>query len=232
MCKKSKIILVIMVFATMLLSTACSQKSESSVITTSTIAQENETEKSTIETTIEKTTASSIEKTTESAAKKTVNEKTITLNNVYITKFGEVNLITYPKFTFNYPDNWKVVEEEVTQEGEIVTLKNNSGTEVKYSHFANLPEDHNFGTSTVSMARVEVSKAKNSQFVPSYVQATDYSNLGDFMVAKLKVTGMLDMQTDKDFTDVDGTVSYAVLPQTTVGTREDVRGAFEGEFTF
>ena len=36
------------------------------------------------------------------------------------------------------------------------------------------------------MLRVEVSKAKDSSFMPGYVQATDRTDLGTFMVAKLE----------------------------------------------
>lgn len=82
------------------------------------------------------------------------------------------------------------------------------------------------------MTRVEVSKVLDSKFTPGYVQARDYSNLGTFMVAKLKVTGQLDMLLDSDFKEIDGAVSYAVLPESWVGTKDDVQGAFEGEFAF
>ena len=44
---------------------------------------------------------------------------------------------------------------------------------------------------------------EDSQFVPSYVQSTDYSSMGEFMVAQLKTTGEMNMQTDSDFTDVE-----------------------------
>lgn len=82
------------------------------------------------------------------------------------------------------------------------------------------------------MRRVDISKASDSQFIPGYVQATDHSELGKFMVAKLKVTGQLNMQTDSDFQNVDGAVAYAVIPESWVGTRDDVRGVYAGEFAF
>lgn len=40
------------------------------------------------------------------------------------------------------------------------------------------------------------------------------------MVAALKVTGELDRQTDAAFTDVEGPVSYAVLPASWTGAKE------------
>lgn len=48
--------------------------------------------------------------------------KTLSLNNTYTTKFGEINAITYPTFAFDYPDNWTISQEEVTQTNETVTL--------------------------------------------------------------------------------------------------------------
>ena len=52
---------------------------------------------------------------------------TLSLNNTYITKFGEINAITYPTFAFDYPDNWTISQEEVTQTSETVTLTNERG---------------------------------------------------------------------------------------------------------
>lgn len=174
------------------------------------------------QTTVEETTESTVEETTK-------EEKQINLTNEYITKFGEVNAITYPKFIFNYPDNWEVVSEDVTQQSEIVTLENGSGANVTFLYNS---ENIESGGSSVNMARVNITKEAPSQFVPGSVQATDYSDLGEFMVAKLKTTGMLNMKTDSEYTNVDGGISYAVLPLSEQGTREDVRKAMSGEFTF
>ena len=52
------------------------------------------------------------------------------------------------------------------------------------------------------------------------------------MVAKLKVTGHLDMKSDTDFENVDGAISYAVLPESSIGIADNVRGPFESEFSF
>lgn len=88
------------------------------------------------------------------------------------------------------------------------------------------------GGSATDMLRVEVSKAKDSSFMPGYVQATDHTDLGTFMVAKLKVTGHLDMKSDTDFESVDGAISYAILPESSIGTTDNTRGPFESEFSF
>lgn len=164
----------------------------------------------------------------------TENDKktdTIELINEYTTNYGDVNLITYPKFTFNYPSNWTVSEEEVTSDREIVTLTNNNGAKVVFSNF-HFGKDFNFNTSNIEMLRVEVSKVDDSQFVPSYVQGTDYSSLGEFMIAELKTTGKFDMMIDTEFKDIETDVSYGVLPYSDQGTREDIRGPFDGIFSF
>ena len=156
----------------------------------------------------------------------------IELSNTYRTKFSTVHAVTYPDFTFDYPDSWTITKEEVTQTGETVTLSNSNGATITFSHIGGVPEGQLGGGSSDTMTRVEVSKAGDSQFIPGYVQAADHSDLGTFMVAKLKATGRLDMQTDSDFQDVDGAVAYAVVPESWTGIRDDVRGAYAGEFAF
>lgn len=161
----------------------------------------------------------------------TIEEKLV-LNNTYQTHFGDVNMITFPKFAFDFPSVWNV-EEEVTPTGETVTISNERGAKVTYSHLVGVPvgEDAT-GGSSVFMMRVEASKIEDSNFVPSYVQATDYSDLGKFVVAKLTVTGELDMKTDSDFRDVNGSVSYAVIPESLLGVDEAVRNPYSVEYGF
>lgn len=155
--------------------------------------------------------------------------KTVSLNHSYTTRFSAVNMITYPSFTFDYPDGWTVTQEEVTPYGESVTLTSENGAQVQYSHIA---QEIMGGFSAVSMARVEVTPIAESSFVPGAVQATDHTSLGKFMVAKLKQTGVLDMQNDTDFTEIDGSECYAVLPESKIGVRDDVRGPYIAEFAF
>ena len=159
-------------------------------------------------------------------------EKTIVLNNTYTTKFSEVNAVTYPSFTFDYPDNWGIVQEDITEFGETVVLANERGVEITYSHIGGIGEDGLRGGSAVLMKSLNVSKVADSDFQPSYVQATDYSNLGEFMVAKLKVTGHLNMKEDVDFTEIDGSVSYAVLPKSREEEFETIRSVYTSEFSF
>lgn len=50
--------------------------------------------------------------------------KPIQLNNTYETKYGDVNAVTYPKFYFDYPNNWQISAEEVSTTNERVVLSN------------------------------------------------------------------------------------------------------------
>lgn len=150
-------------------------------------------------------------------------EEKTELNNTYQTRFGDVNMVTFPVFEFDLPSTWNITE-EVTSEQEIITIYNDRGVTITYSHLSGIPVGTDaIGGSSVFMSRVNVSKVANSSFVPSYVQATDYSTLGNFVVAKLKVTGELDMKNDSEFKDVDGSVSYAVLPESRMGIDDSVR---------
>ena len=159
-------------------------------------------------------------------------EQPILLNNSYTTRYQQVNAVTYPPFAFDYPDNWEVTSEEVTTEYEIVTLSNNEGAEIKFSSYF-YGKDFNFSQGASVFGRVEVTQADSSQFVPSSVQGTDHSGLGEFMVAKLKQTGIMYIQSgDSDYRDVDGEVDYAVLPKSWVGTKTELSGHYEGEFAF
>ncbi len=132
----------------------------------------------------------------------------------YTTRFGEVNAITCPTFIFDYPSNWTITKEDVTPMSEWVTLSNDRGATVD---FINIHHDVS-GGSSILYHEVEASKVADSKFVPGYVQATNYSNLGKFMVAELKIVGTMDAAIDSDFVPVeDGTISYAVLPESYAG---------------
>lgn len=159
------------------------------------------------------------------------NQMHITTQNTYKTKYGQINAITYPAFLFDYSDNWNITREEVTSTSEIVTLENKKGSQIQFLYIS----DKNIGGgSGTTMARIKVSKVADSKFIPSYVQATDHSNLGEFMVAELKTIGILDMRTDTDYRKFDdkNVTSYAVLPKSEEGIRENVNKATSGEFVF
>lgn len=160
-------------------------------------------------------------------------ENTEELDYTYHTKFGDINMITYPQFAFDYLDGWTISQEEVTQNGETVILTNERGVTITFSHIGGVAEGElELGGSTTVMRRVNISKVADSKFMPSYVQGSDYSNLGKFMVAQQKVTGQLYMLLDSDFKDVDGAISYAVLPESRQGIDDDVRHPNIVQFAF
>ncbi len=154
----------------------------------------------------------------------------VELNNTYTTRFEEVNAVTYPPFVFDYPNGWTVSKENVTPEAELVTLTNDRGARITYSYIG---IKNPGGNSAVLMEQIDVSKVADANFVPGSVQATDYSDLGKFMVAKLKVIGSLDMTADSEYSEVDGGVSYAVLPETYIGVHSGIRDlSFLIDFSF
>ena len=164
--------------------------------------------------------------------KKKKVSKPIKLSNTYKTKEAEVNQVDAPEFSFDDPDNWSITPEIVNGEGllnEVLSITNKRGVEITYV---------SLGAKEVTdagryMYKVDISKIGKSSFVPGYVSATDYSSLGKFVVAEIKKTGSLSMDTDEDYKNVDGEVSYAVLPKSLVGKKEDVRdcGDYKG-FSF
>ena len=153
----------------------------------------------------------------------------IQLNNTYTTNLTEINGVVYPAFSFDYPDNWSVTNEECGSNYESVTLENKSGAVIWFSHIDGEKGQNIGGGSNLHMSKIEVSEIADSQFIPDVAN----KSLGDFMVAKLEITGVLDMRTDLEYTDVvDDVPSYAVLPKSEVGLREGVTKAISGEFTF
>lgn len=143
----------------------------------------------------------------------------VDLTHTYTTQFGEVNQITYPDFSFDYPDSWEITSEEVTQTSEKVILTNDTGATVTYWNFNGMRD---LTGPTRDMNRVEVTKVASASFIPGYVQATDYSDLGTFMVGKLKTVGQYDMLGGGEYQETaDGRVRYALLPESEAGEQEE-----------
>lgn len=145
----------------------------------------------------------------------TPKESGVELKHTYITRFGEVNLVTYPAFSFGYPDGWTVASEEVSTSSEKVVLTNSTGFKVTYWNFG---ATRNLTGATRNIRGVDVTRVADASFIPDDVQATDYSDLGKFMVAKLKTTSECDMLSDGESVDIEnGPVRYALLPKSEVG---------------
>ena len=162
--------------------------------------------------------------------------------NLYKTRYGEVNNVPATEFQFKIPFGWNV-ESEAVSDGltgvdgvsdieEKVVLSNERGVTVTFWSLA-----HELGgRSGVTMVQADITKADDSEFVPSFPDGTntDFSSLGNFIVAKVHIIGELDMKRDSDFTPVDsGATFYAVVPESYLGTREFVGQAGNvDEFSF
>ena len=162
--------------------------------------------------------------------------------NLYKTRYGEVNNVPATEFQFKIPFGWNVESEGVSDgltgvDGvsdieEKVVLSNERGVTVTFWSLA-----HELGgRSGVSMLQADITKADDSEFVPGFPDGTntDFSSLGNFIVAKVHIIGELDMKRDSDFTPVDsGSTFYAVVPESYLGTREFVGQAGNvDEFSF
>lgn len=144
--------------------------------------------------------------------------------HTYTTQYGTVNAVNSPQFAFDYSDNWTVTTNDVIkgyQEGflENLVLTNSRGVTVNYINFGKI------GGSGKSIIQYEVSKAADSQFTAGYMELGDGRVLdlaaewGNFIVGEIKSVGEYDMKTG-ELMPINGGVTYAVIPQSYVGTHE------------
>lgn len=158
----------------------------------------------------------------------------------YITRYSEVNNIACPVFQFDVPWGWKIESEEVgnglDEIDEKVVLTNEKGVTVTYWAC-----QHQLGGKSELMLKADISKAADSESKPTIPDGVGvdessadepYANLGTMIVAKIHVTGEMDMKIDTEYSDCDS-VFYAVVPEAYVGEREFIGQAGEvDEFSF
>lgn len=158
----------------------------------------------------------------------------------YITRYSEVNNIACPVFQFDVPWGWKIESEEVgnglDEIDEKVVLTNEKGVTVTYWAC-----QHQLGGKSELILKADISKAADSEFKPTIPDGVGvdessadepYANLGTMIVAKIHVTGEMDMKIDTEYSDCDS-VFYAVVPEAYVGEREFIGQAGEvDEFSF
>lgn len=123
--KVSRKLLILLVSFVLLFCTACTDKQP--------VSENNDKEETAKEETeVEEQTEPKEEtrKAEQSVEKEIEEVKPIQLNNTYETKYGDFNAVTYPKFYFDYPDNWQVSTEEVSTTNERVVLSNERGATV------------------------------------------------------------------------------------------------------
>ena len=152
----------------------------------------------------------------------------------YITRYSEVNNIACPVFQFDVPWGWKIESEEVgnglDEIDEKVVLTNEKGVTVTYWAC-----QHQLRGRSELMLKADISKVADSEFKPTIPDGVGvdessadepYANLGTMIVAKIHVTGEMDMKIDTEYSDCDS-VFYAVVPEAYVGEREFIGQAGE-----
>lgn len=142
----------------------------------------------------------------------------VVLSNSYTTRFEEVNKVTYPPFTFKYPNGWDISDEYVGPQDEDVTLsKSGSDLNVVF-HFTSQIT----GGTRAEIKSIE--KVSDSDFWPYYVQANDHTNMGPFMVARMDLE-YLSTGTGESFGNDE---VYAVLPETVLLSSRQGFSSFGG----
>lgn len=126
---------------------------------------------------VSSTSASEDAATSSSEAAVEVDPSEVPLSKTYVTRWGQANKITYPDFTFGYPEGWSVVSESVSQAGENVVLENGEGVSVQFGLWVNA------STSEPVMFE-DMERVAGAFFKPGSVQGANYSSLGTFSVVR------------------------------------------------
>lgn len=135
------------------------------------------------------------------------------VNNTYTTKDNSL-----PFFSFKYSDNWTIKQEEVNEEigYEMVVLSNDRGVEVTYYSL-----EMGFGSQYYGgfyqMESAHITKVSDSSFIPKSHEGENFSSLGSFVVAKIKVFAYDDGLTEEGEIEYDGPTYYAVVPESYIG---------------
>lgn len=159
--------------------------------------------------------------------------------STYITRYSEVHNISCPMFQFDIPYGWEVESEEVGDDleeiAEKVVLTNGKGITVTYWDCL-----HELGGKSRTMLKADISKMADSEFKPSIPDGcgadgtsnAPYANLGNMIVAKVHITGAMEMRLETDYSDID-VVFYAVVPESYIGEMEFVgQVGYVDEFSF
>ena len=153
--------------------------------------------------------------------------------DIYVTRYGEVNQCDSTAFQFEIPKGWEIQTEEVggpmDAVRENVVLTNDRGVTVSFWYCQGA-----LGGYSRDMLKAQVSQADTSNFVPGYPWGTDRdcSDLGEFMVARVHITGEMMAGIDDDYVPVDSTL-FAVIPTSRLGEIEFAGQAGDvDEFSF
>lgn len=151
-----------------------------------------------------------------------LKEDKVVSTTTYETKLGERLHTDAPRFAFDYPTDWTITSEDYPELNtmpweEQIILSNERGAQITFTRWI----VYNIDRGGRFMYEYDVSKVAESAFIPFYPSGTDMdmSYLAPFMVAKVKCTGELFMDTDEVFTPIDGGESYAVVPESYAGSQ-------------
>lgn len=139
----------------------------------------------------------------------TVDTSGVKLDQHYTTKYGEINSVTCPAFSFDYPKNWKITSEEYDSVGgiiEAVTLRDEDGASILYMYHG----DGSYGPVLKNGTITEVAKSSVVPGCPAGTDA-DCSDLGEFVVA---------LASEGEEYSLFG--SYAVIPKSNIGNFKDI----------
>ncbi|MGN0342903.1 MAG: hypothetical protein ACI4DO_08925 [Roseburia sp.] len=138
------------------------------------------------------------------------------LCNTYITKDNRM-----PVFSIDYPDNWSIQKELISEndeEYEYDVLGNDQGVTISYySLGVGFGSEYYGGAGTLDYACI--TKVADSSFEPGSYNGTDYSSLGDFVVAKIQKVVSLNGETGEGELSA-GYTCYAVIPESYLGENQ------------
>ena len=129
--------------------------------------------------------------------------------DIYVTRYGEVNQNPATAFQFEIPRGWEIQTEEVGEPleeiEEHVVLANDRGVTVSFWSC-----QHALGGYSRDMLKAQISQADTSDFVPGYPWGTDRdcSDLGEFMVARIHITGEMMAGIDEDYNPIDNLLLF------------------------
>lgn len=158
-----------------------------------------------------------------------------TTNNLitYTTRGGKINKKTVPVFQFDYPSNWSVAYEEVSEINEYVELSNDAGVVIRYQYIA--PE-YAVGSSRIT-DEIIVEKVAESKLVLES-ESTDMLGTGKFVVAKVYTISSVQQFAmkngeEKQYISADDAerYKYAVKPAVDCGTKT-VDGNYANGFMY
>lgn len=140
-----------------------------------------------------------------------------TMKRIYTTKRTETYKCEQPEFSFKYPNGWNLVKDELTDTYELGVIENERGVSVTFCECNSGFASTNYGGG-YRLDVAKVSEIKKSSFVPDWISGTDYSSIGDFVIAKVEVYGYYNMKSENEsfvkHSKDDIYTYYAIVPKT------------------